>query len=242
MVKTIRKPDVGMIYGKTYNMERRNMLDNAGSFMTGTGFLWARERHGIPDTGQFDFEEDILAGKGASMMLRRSTFDKVEGFDEIYEILAEETDISWKVWFIGERVVFCYKGVLYHAFNTRFKPWNYYYTPKRVYYNGCRNYIIMLIKFLEVRNLIRILPIHVTTWFLSGLGMFLVGKWKAGWNIWKGLAYHPFHLKDTLERRRKVQLLRTKSDKELFKFIMRRPSILYYLDHFFHYIWTGKHG
>lgn len=237
-----KNTDVGMVYGKSLNMERRDVLDNAGSYLTWTGFLYAREESGLHDQGQWDDQELIFAGKGAVMTVRRSTFFKVGGFDPIYEILAEETDISWKIWFIGEKVLWVPEAVIYHAFNTCYKPWNYYYTNKRVYYNGCRNYIIMLLKFLEWKNVIRILPFHVFVWFMAGLGMLLSGKWEAGIMIWSGLLYHPFHWKDTMARRKIAQSLRTKSDKELFKVIMRNPNPLFYFRRFFHYIKYGRHG
>lgn len=242
MVKVLSQPGVGMVYGKTRNMEFRNRFDGAGSFLTSTGFLWAREENGVEDVGQYDVEEEIFAGKGAFMMLKRSTFDKVGGFEPIYEILAEETDISWAVWFIGEKVMWVPKALLYHAFNTRFKPWNYYYTNKRVYFNGCRNYILMHLKFLEWKNVIRIVPILSIVWFVAGLGMLVTGKVDAGWNIFKGLAYHLFNFKDTLARRAKVQALRTMSDSELFEHIMKKPSVSFYLNRLLNYIKTGRHG
>ena len=245
MKNALDQPSVGMAYGKTLNMERRTMLDNAGSFLTWTGFLWAREESGvIEDKGQFDQQEYIFAGKGAAMALRRDTFEKVDGFDPIYEILAEETDISWKVWFIGQKVIWVPTAVLYHAFNTKWKPWNYYYTNKRVYFNGCRNYILMLAKGLEAHNFWRIIPLHFTVWFLAGFGMLLTGKFEAGWLIWKGLLYHlnPINIKDTLIRRKLMQNLRTKSDIALFKYIMKQPKLSFYWNRFWHYIKTGKHG
>lgn len=243
MIRGLDQPNVGMVYGKSLNMERRKMLDNAGSYLTWTGFLYAREESGMmEDRGQFDSYEDIFAGKGACMALTRSTFVKVQGFDPDYEILAEETDISWKVWFIGKRVLWVPRAVMYHAFNTKYKPWNYFYTNKRVYYNGCRNYIIMLLKFLEWKNVLRILPFHVLVWFFAGLGMLLSGKFEAGWYIWKGIAYHFTHMKVNLRKRRSVQRLRTLPDSEVFKHIMRQPKFSFYWNRFWHYIRTGRHG
>ena len=218
------------------------MLDNAGSFLTWTGFLYAREESGMLDQGQWDEVEEIFAGKGAAMALRRSTFYKVHGFDATYGILAEETDISWKVWFIGQRVLWIPRAVLYHAFNTKFKPWSYFYTPKRVYYNGCRNYIIMLTKFLEWKNWWRIVPLHACIWFCAGIGMLLAGKFEAGVNILKGLWYHFTHWGYTMQQREETQALRTRADEELFKIIMRQPKTTFYWKRFWHYIKTGRHG
>lgn len=244
MKEALDQPGVGMTYGKTLNMEHRNILDNAGSYLTWTGFLWAREESGIEDKGQFDSPEEIFAGKGAAMALRRKTFDAVGGFDPIYEILAEETDISWKVWFYGQKVMWVPQAILYHAFNTKFKPWSYYYTNKRVYYNGCRNYIIMLLKFLEWQNILRIVPFHAFVWFMAGFGMLATGKWEAGLLIWKGLAYHlnPINILDTLKRRKQAQSLRVLPDKDLFRTILRQPDPMFYMKRFLHYIQTGRHG
>lgn len=242
MVKGLDMENVGMVYGKTLNMERRNHLDNAGSFLTWTGFLYAREESGILDKGQFDEYEDVFAGKGACMALRRSTFRKVGGFDPNYEILAEETDISWKVWFIGERVLWVPKAILFHAFNTKYKPWNYYYTNKRVYLNGCRNYIAMLLIHLEWKNILRILPFHILVWFCASLGMLFTGKWEASLCILKGIAYNFSEFKRTMWRRRKAQQLRKFSDKTLFQKIMRNPHFSFYWKRFLLYVREGRHG
>ena len=176
------------------------------------------------------------------MALRRSTFYKVHGFDPDYEILAEETDISWKVWFIGQRVLWIPRAVLFHAFNTKFKPWSYFYTPKRVYFNGAFNYLAMLTKFLEWKNWWRIVPLHYCVWVLAGIGMVLGGKWDAGKNILKAVIKFPFRWKKTMQRRELAQTLRTKSDEELFKKIMRQPKFSFYTSRFFHYLRTGRHG
>lgn len=243
MIKGMDMPNVGMVYGKSLNMERRKMLDNAGSFLTWTGFLWAREESGLmEDKGQFDKIEEIFAGKGACMALRRSTFYKVQGFDPDYEILAEETDISWKVWLIGQRVLWIPRAVLYHAFNTKFKPWLYYYTNKRVYRNGCQNYITMLLKGLEAKNAWKIVPLHAFIWFCAGIGMILTGKPEAGWCILQGLGYHFTHWKKTMTKRREMQALRTKSDEVLFKTILKQPKLSFYWNRFWHYLRTGRHG
>jgi len=236
-------PNVGMVYGKSLNMERRKMLDNAGSFLTWTGFLWAREESGkMEDNGQFDEIEEIFAGKGACMALRRSSFYKVLGFDPDYEILAEETDISWKIWFIGERVLWIPRAKMFHAFNTKYKPWSYFYTAKRVYFNGCFNYLAMLSKFLEWRNWFRIVPLHYCVWLCAGIGMVCVGKIEAGKNILKALLMFPLKWKKIMQRRKIAQSLRTKSDKELFRVIMRNPKISFYINRLLHYWKTGQHG
>lgn len=231
----------GCSFGKLRNMEFRDRFDEAGSFLTSSGFLWARAESGIRDIGQFERDECILAGKSAAMMIRRHVFWQVGGFDASYEILGEETDLAWRVWLYGFSVVYAPKSLSYHAFNTRFKPIDFY-VPRRVYFNGCRNYISMLFTNLGNLRLSVVLPTQFIVWMLAGMGMLVTGKFEAGINIFKGLWYVVSHFPSLLLKRGIVQKNRKISDVKLMKIILRNPPFEYYYKRFFHYIKTGRHG
>ena len=47
---------------------------------------------------RYDEPFEILAGKGAALVVRRSAFEGVGGFDEDYFLLREETDLCWRIW------------------------------------------------------------------------------------------------------------------------------------------------
>ena len=232
---------IGMVFGKTLNMEFRNRLDGAGSFLTWTGFLYAREESGIEDTRQFDQVEPILAGKSASCMIRRKIFASCGLFDDSYGILGEETDLAWRVWLYGWKVLWCPQSVAYHAFNTRFKPLDFY-SPTRIYCNGARNYLAMLFTNLEATNLARAFPIQFIVWLSSVVGMLVTGKIEAGQQILKGIASFLSRLPQLLKKRSLVQSRRVISDRELFKSIMRNPPMGYFTKRLFHYVKTGRHG
>jgi len=241
LARTLNKSDVGATFGKLLNMEHRNRFDEAGSFLTWSGFLYARCESGIEDTGQFQEEVPILAGKSASMMIRRKCFWQVGGYDESYEILGEETDLAWRVWLSGMSVMWCPKSVTYHAFNTRFKPADFY-VPRRVYYNGCRNYLTMIITNLAPANLIIPLVVQTLTWSLAGLGFFLTGKFEASKNVFYGLGYVITNLKSIIKKRQIVQRMRVVRDRDLLPIVTHNPPPSYYLKRFVHYIQTGRHG
>ena len=232
-----------MTYGKLYNMEHRNRFDEAGGYLTRTGFIWSRAGQNDIDFGQYDKGDYILSGKSASCMIRTDIFNDVGGFDEDFWILGEETDLAWRVWLHGHYVRFVPGAVAYHAFNTRFKPATEYYTSKRVHYNGCRNYITMLIKNMEAKNLWRILPIHISIWVTSSIAMMLSGKLGQGWNILKGLGYVLINFRNILRKRKEVQNRRVRTDDELWPFIYRSHAPRgYYWNRFFRYIRIGLHG
>lgn len=230
-----------MVFGKLLNMEHRTHFDEAGSYLTPTGFLWARAESGLEDKGQYQEVEPVLAGKSAACLICRKVFWEVGGFDASYEILGEETDLAWRVWLYGYKVLFSPLSVTYHAFNSKFKPADFY-IPKRVYFNGCRNYIAMLLTNLGYPQVIFSVGIQVAVWTMAGLGMLFTGKFQAGIYIFRGLGYVMAHMSHILQKREKVQTNRKISDRELFKLVMRRPPFSYYYNRFVRYISKGIHG
>lgn len=241
MAKTLDDPSIGMVFGKLLNMEFTDRFDEAGSFLTWSGFLWSRAESGTIDRGQYESTEPILAGKSASCMIRRSVFAEVGQFDPSYEILAEETDLSWRVWLYGYKVLFVPSSITLHAFNTKFKPADMY-TPVRVYFNGCRNYLSMLITNLSDREIIIPVIIQVIVWTMAGWGFLITGKTEAGINVFKGLWWVMRHWRYILSKRVTVQAGRKISDKKLLPIITRNPPLSYYINRFFSYIKTGRHG
>lgn len=242
MLEELKRSGIGMVFGKLLNMEFRDRFDEAGSFLTWTGFLYARADGGIKDIGQFQDTCTVLAGKSAACLVRRDVFWRVGGFDISYEILGEETDLAWRVWLYGHRVLYVPRSVTYHAFNTRFKPADFY-VPRRVYYNGCRNYLTMLYTNLGRRRWILPVALHTCVWFSAAIGMLLTGKSEAGVWILRGLGYFYRNIYAIWQKRVHVQRkIRRVSDASLIPMFMLNPPASYYIARFCHYIKTGRHG
>lgn len=219
--------DVGMVFGKLLNMERRQELDDAGSWLTATGFLYARA-DSQTDTGQYDREAFCLASKSALCAVTKRAFYRVGGFDPDYFILGEETDLAWRMWLRGHYVLYHPFAVGWHAFNSSLKPTDTYYTIQRIHTFGARNYVSLLVTNLGSMRLVRTLPIHIGAWLLAALGFAAKGQaWRAR-AILVGLIEAARRLPKTLAKRRTVQSQRIRSDRELAPFIMARPPVSYY--------------
>jgi len=232
---------VGMVYGKLHNFEFKNRFDEAGSFITSTGFLWSRAEQNLVDVGQYDYPEEILAGKSASCMVNKEVFNKVGGFDEDFYILGEETDLSWRMWLNGYKVLWVPSSYAEHKFNTRFKPVNKHYNSTRVQFMGCRNYITMLIKNLGKEHL-WIVPIHAGIWFIAGLAMIGTLKIRQGANILRAIFYIITHLPSLLRKRSKVQKERVINESDLWEKISKSTHGGYYVQRFCRYLRIGLHG
>lgn len=237
-----KNPKVGMVYGKLWNAERRNRFDEAGGYLTSTGFIWSRAGQNDIDNGQYDKAEPILAGKSASCMIRKNSFIIAGGFDEEFGILGEETLLSWRVWLSGQEVHYVPEATGMHWFNTKRKDKEKHYTPSRIFFNGSRNYLTMLFMCLETKNLWKILPIHFLIWLTAGLAMIGTGKIRQGANILKGLSYFVGNFWTIKKKRNVIQKGRLVDDRTLFPLIFRRPPSGYYKQRFLRYISLGLHG
>ncbi len=236
MFRTCRKKDIGMVFGKLLNFEFRSMFDEAGGFLTWTGFIWARgDRQ--KDIGQFEVEEEIFAGKSAACMIKRYLYKKIGGFDESFGILGEESDLAWRVIRQGYKVYYSPKSVTYHKFNTRYKPMDFY-TIDRVYQNGARNYIKMLLKNAPTRMLAVAFPIHLTAWMIASLGQLVRGRVSASLAIQKGIL-------QGLKSMPKLLAYRNENPPQSFdslSHLLKNPGVSYFTSRLKNYVKTGLHG
>jgi len=240
LVKVLEKDKtIGAAQAKLLKMGADNLYDCAGDYLGPLGFLIERSR-GAEDKGQFDFIADILSAKSAASIIRKELFDKIGGFDADFYMYLEETDLSWRVWLAGYRVVFIPQAVVRHAFNTARKDFKRYYTKYIVRYYGCRNYITTLIKNLEFKNLLRILPFHIGCWFILSFFFILRGGIFDGYYILKGIAWNISNIHVLINKRHKInKQIRVNSDASILKKVIDKRGIGYYFYKGFAYL-TGR--
>ncbi|MEM3833376.1 MAG: glycosyltransferase family 2 protein [Thermoprotei archaeon] len=155
-------------------------------------------------------------------MVRRDVFEEVGGFDEDYFLLREETDLCWRMWLQGYKVIFIPNSVVYHAIGGAFKESNI-----QSLYFFQRNMIVTLIKNLEFKNLLKILPVHLLLLFIDSLFSSLKNKSPERLRITlKSINYAIRNLKQIWNKRLNVQSRRKVSDKKLFKYLMAKITLL----------------
>ena len=126
----------------------RSVVQNAGSivFRDGRsrdrGAVVGRDYHYFADDrGQFDREEEVFAGCGASLLLRSAMLADVGRFDERFFAYYEDTDLSWRARLRGWRVVYAPKAVVRHAHRGTSGDWS----DRFVFYTQ-RNRLMLLVK------------------------------------------------------------------------------------------------
>jgi len=213
---------IGACGSKLLYMNDRGRLDHAGEYLSQCGLLIQRIAGREMDEGQFDSVDEIFGVKGTALTVRREVLEKVGLFDEDFFIFLEETDLCWRIWLNGHRIVFAPDSRIYHASAISIES-----SPQRNYlvkYYGTRNYIIMLLKNLETMNLLKILPIHVSLWFGLSVLLCLKGRFLESWYVASGVGANIIRFKDIMEKRKGVNRIRVVSDEVLLPKIMRKIS------------------
>jgi GT2 family glycosyltransferase len=220
-------PTIGACQCKLLLMNQRDRIDYVGDYMSNLGFLIQRVPGGEIDTGQADSRVEILSAKSAGMCMRAEAFREAGGFDEDYFIYVEETDLGWRVWLAGYRIIFVPESRVYHEFGTSQvilgDRQNY-----MVKYHGTKNYITTLLKNLGTSALLRVVPIHVALWLGIAAWSLLKGQGREARYILGGIGYVFFNIGAIMRKRRGVQRSRKIADSELLPKIMQKRELSYF--------------
>lgn len=113
-----RYPDAGSIASKMRLASDRDLLHSAGDTwsawgMPGNRGVW------LPDTGQYDVEDEIFSACGGAVLYRRSALESVrlpngEWFDSRLFMYCEDVELGWRLQIAGYPCRFAPKAVVYH--------------------------------------------------------------------------------------------------------------------------------
>lgn len=199
-------PDAGFVASKLRLFAQRDRLHSAGDFYSVRGVpgnrgVWQR------DEGQFDTDY-VFGACGAASVYRRSMLDEIGLLDERFEFSCEDVDLSWRAQLAGYKCAFAHDAIVYHKVSA---------TGGGVlnsFYDG-RNFIWLLAKDVpgEVirANLGAIMREQLNiTW-----NALKAWRGEAARNRLKGQAAGIIGIPRMLQARRRVQRMRTITDKEL---------------------------
>lgn len=219
---------IGACQCKLLLMDEPDRIDYVGDYLSQFGFLVQRGAYRTLDKGQFDEAVEIFSAKSAGMLMRKEAFDKAGGFDPDYFIYVEETDLAWRVWLAGYRVVFAPNSKVFHKFGASGEILGRERQNFLLRCYGSRNYLATLFKNLDFLNLLKILPVHFFLWVGIASLLVLRGDFGSGRAVFRGLADFASRLRSLYKKRGRIQRERVVSDRELLPRIMRRESLSYF--------------
>ena len=215
--------DVGACQTRLLTTDEPPRVDGLGSYLTWTGFLY-HYRYGKPDPGTGPPFE-IFAAKGAAMIIRRAALEQVGAFDADFFAYLEDSDLSWRIWLGGWRILCVPAALVFHraGVTARRLP------SSLVTFHSFKNRLCMLLMNLSAASAWRIVPLHV----LLNLGLIVVellrGRPGSARGVAAALWWNVRHLGQTLRKRRHVQrTIRQIPDRTLLPRISRRVRLSYY--------------
>jgi len=217
-------PNLGCAQSKIVLMANPEKIDSCGSFLTDALFLY---HYGYDkDQALLIYNEPfpIFSAKGASMLIRKEVIDKVGLFDDDFWCYYEETDFCHRLWLAGYESWYYPKAKIYHALGGTSLTFDNSY----VQFQNFKNKLLSYLKNFEGKTLIKVIPGYLfINMGLSFYWLFL-GKPKHFFSLYRAIGWNLSHLPKTMAKRKKIQLLRSQSDEEIFKKVKINPGLSYY--------------
>lgn len=214
---------IGVAQSKMLLMYGRKRLDCAGCFIDCYGWTYKRGE-GEKDENQYE-QDEIFYSMNGGMAIKKDLLDKIGGYDPKFFCFYEETDLCWRVWLNGYKVVFVPTSVVYHAVGGATKRM---LLPILTFHMS-KNHIATLLKNYSIRNLARYLPAYLV--LACGMAAYLMlrGEIKGTTAYIKAILWNLLNLKYIWKKRLKVQyLIRKIPDGYLFKkrLIFSKPLLV----------------
>lgn len=184
-------------------------VDHAGGRITALGGGADLEK--FEKTGPGQGPSPTAFACGAAVLVRKSVFIELGGFDPDYIIYHEDVDLAWRAWMRGHRVVHVPESLVYHKggalMGTPESPRRLYLSQKNRWRNAIKNF--------GGARLVESVAVSIA-FDVARLARFAaagdVARIKAVLSADREVASE---LPQLLSRRREVQRARTRSDAEL---------------------------
>lgn len=222
-------PECGATQPRVLRMDDPTKLDSIGSFFTRTGFLY-HYAFGKADAPTLRKKIELFSAKGCSLMLRSELIKKIGLFDEDFVAYFEETDLCWRIWLSGHTVNYIPSNFILHKGWGTASRVNF----SRILFHSYKNRIATLVKNLDSKNLLLILPLHLLLCVAAPLGYVFVGKPKNGLAVLSALGWVFLNSTELVKKRKANQGIRKIKDEEFLPKLTRQVSPKYFL-----YLFTG---
>jgi len=198
---------------KLVSMDNHETLDSVGS----TGIKYWRGFVDIgkhePDRGQYDDPPIVpFALCGAAMLVRKSAFEKVHGFDERFHSYVEDVDLCWRWRLMNYRILYEPSSLVAHYFSGTAGA----KTPTaETLYLSNRNLLRSILKNCgdSLKWALRAYFLFAA-FLLCGYSILEPAKAKA---ILRSVIWNLFNFKETYTRRLLIQSTRIASEPEILR-------------------------
>ena len=202
---TVAQADVriGAVQSKVLLYDKPELIKSRGNMIHYLGFAFAGG-YLEPDRPLEVLE--IAYASGAACLLRVSALKDVGLFHEDFFMYHEDTDLGWRLWLAGWRVVLAPKSVVYHKYEFSKSIKKYYFME--------RNRVLVILQNYKFATLLLIAPALVVINCAMLINSFISGWWKEELSVY-GYFSNLSVWKKIIATRRSVQATRKRKDREV---------------------------
>jgi GT2 family glycosyltransferase len=221
IVKTMmQNPSVGAAQPKIRRLSNRKKIDAVGGNVDYYGRAW-HLGYNEYDYGQYDVISEIFYAQGAAIIVRRDAVKEIGLFDPAYFLYYEETDLCWRMWLAGYRVIVIPQAVIYHYGGGTTISKNSHHEQYLKTFCARKNHIMTMLKNYSLSNILKYSLPFLARMLITAVWWSLTGKKAEARAYYSAFLWITFHIDLIVRRRMFVQKTRKISDKRLMK--MMKP-------------------
>jgi len=208
-----RRPQAAILGGKLL-FDRidasRRLVQSAGARFTDSGAAF-EIGWGQMDQGQYDQPGVVGAIPGAAMLVKRSVFAALGGFDPDYFAYLEDVDLCWRAWLAGHEVHYAPEAVAWHRYGASGGGRAATFRIRLMQ----RNRLATMFKHLELTSLPGALLVSMAYDFYRMSEFIAHGRFAGMGALASGSLAFLRSLRPILAQRRVIQRTRRLSDRDL---------------------------
>jgi len=227
LINTMEKDStIGIGQSTLLKMDAPDTIQHAGmSMIDFCGWTWKLHRNEIYENFVERYKEPItiFGAATAAMIVRHDILYEIGLFDPRFFIYFEDTDLSWRMWLRGYKVVSVPQSVVYHREAGSIKKEINASTHTEYNYN--KNCLRMIIKNYSLKHILTFLP--TTCVCLLAKAIIQMRRTRAGSivGLIRALTWNIVEIRNTTHERIKVQQTRKVCDKFIIKNHMKRLTL-----------------
>lgn len=204
MVSFLEKNSDISLAGPIVYRKNKGSIESAGLFPTFLGFFY----NPLPKEKE-PFE--VFAVTGAAMLIRKTWFEKIGGFDKDFFIYSEDIDLCTRTKLLGGKIFILPECKVIHFHGQTSKKMNRSF----VVFHATKNRILLLLKNFSFILLMIVLPIHLLLLIFMATAFFFSFKFDEAKAVFNGIFWNIKNLSSTIKKRKLIFKFKKMSEWDL---------------------------
>lgn len=151
--------EAGAVQSKILSYKDKSVINSTGNKIHFLGFGYC-EDYGVKDY-EVENNKEINYASGCSVLYKSEILKKIGMYDEEFFMYHEDTDLSWRIWQAGYKVILASNAIVYHKYEFNRSMLQFYFME--------RNRFLTIVTNYKIGTLLLIFP----AFLLMELGLFM---------------------------------------------------------------------